>query len=613
MKLLAPIGDAIGMLVHSDARAEPTDAASHRLFLASRIGLSLVSLALAPLCLVVGSAPAAWEAAALAWLALPFAASLAVSRTGNLRAGEVLSLLAWLGLSATVTLGTGSVTGLALLLIVPIEAASASSVIVGVGGLAGAALVALVAGLLTHFGQGSGLANPSILAASALFGALAYGGLLALATARLSQLRRDADRFARDRYRALTQSLEDVVMRFDRTGAACHVGSAAQRLFGLAPHDLAGRSFFERLHVADRPVFLKLVADVASERQSGIATLRLRTGRTVPSRRGDFDEPVFATVDLALRPPEPGEALDNAQRPAAAVGLLRDVSARAEQDRLAAAAQTSFERSHAGRDLFLANASHELRTPLNAIIGFSEILAAEALEPAEPAKRREYAGIIHQSGLHLLSVVNGILDASKIESGSFELAPELVPLDDLLALCCDMMGLKAEKGGVRLVRSVPADIDAIVGDKRACKQIVLNLLSNALKFTASGGEVTLAAKPDGNSVLLIVSDTGVGISARDLPRLGDPFFQARTSYDRSFDGTGLGLSVVRGLVGLHGGSMAIESAPGQGTRVSVRLPLDCRGAKLVPGAVTKIETISRYSSEARHDGVPRAGRMHKIA
>ena len=613
VKLLAQIDDAIGKLVHPDARAETTDAASHRVFLASRIGLSLVSLALAPLWLVAGPAPAAWEAAALAWLALPFGAALAVSRSGDLRTGEIMSLLAWLGLSVTVSLGTGSIFGLALLLMVPIEAATASSVAVGVGGLGGAALVGLVAGTMTQFGQGAGAKSPSILAAAALVGALAYGGLLAVATARMSHMRRDAERLSRGRYLALTQSLEDVVMRFDRAGAASHVGCAAQRLFGLAPRDLVGRGFFERLHVADRPVFLKLVADVAVEGQSGIGTLRLRTGRTLPSRSGDFDEPVFATIDLSLRPPEPGEALGDDQRPAAAVGLLRDVSARAERDRLAAEAQTSFERSHAGRDLFLANASHELRTPLNAIIGFSEMLSAEALEPADPAKRREYAGIIHQSGLHLLSVVNGVLDASKVQSGSFDLAPELVDLDDLLTRCCDMMGLKAEQGSVRLVRAVATDIDAIVGDQRACKQIVLNLLSNALKFTPSGGQVTLEAKPDGNSVLLVVSDTGVGVSPRDLPRLGDPFFQARTSSDRHSDGTGLGLSVVRGLVGLHGGSMVIESAPGQGTRVTVRLPLDCRGALRPPGLVTKIETISRYSSGVRHDGVPRAGRMHKIA
>ena len=166
---------------------------------------------------------------------------------------------------------------------------------------------------------------------------------------------------------------------------------------------------------------------------------------------------------------------------------------------------------------------------------------------------------------------------------------------------------------LRLLRDVAPGAGALVADKRACKQIVLNLLSNALKFTPAGGCVAIAARPDGNSVLITVSDTGVGIAARDLPRLGDPFFQARASYDRPSDGTGLGLSVVRGLVGLHGGTIAIESAPGQGTRVSVRLPLDCRRVASAPNGVTKIETIPRYSSGVRHVGVPSGGRMHKIA
>jgi cell cycle sensor histidine kinase DivJ len=241
------------------------------------------------------------------------------------------------------------------------------------------------------------------------------------------------------------------------------------------------------------------------------------------------------------------------------------------------------------------------------------MLSNPALEPAAAEKRRDYATIIHQSGQHLLAVVNGILDASKIESGSFDIHPEAFDLHDLIGQCCDMVGLKAEQTGVRLQREVAPGAGELVGDKRACKQIVLNLLSNALKFTPEGGRVAIAARPDGNSVLITVSDTGVGIAARDLPRLGDPFFQARAAYDRPADGTGLGLSVVRGLVGLHGGSIAIESAPGQGTRVSVRLPLDCRRVPAAPASVTKIETISRYSPGMRHDTVPGGGRMHKIA
>ena len=608
MKLMAYLDDAVETLVHPDARVEPAVASRHRDFLASRIVLSLGSLALAPLCLV-GAAPAAWEAGALAWLALPFAAALAVSRSGDLRGGEALSLFAWVGLGATVAFGTGSGFGLALLLMVPIEAAAASSVAVALAGLGGATAVALAAAA-ARLGHGDGAAPPSLLAAAALLGALAYGGALALSAARRAQDARAADLAARDRYRALADAIDDVVLQFDRAGAAVHVGCATQRLFALAPQDLAGRGFFERLHVADRPVFLKLVADASAEGRAGTATLRLRTGRTLPSRRGDFDEPVFAFVDLKLRAPEAPHA---AARPAVVLGLMRDVSARVEQERLVLAAQDSFDRSHAGRDIFLANVSHELRTPLNAIIGFAEMLTSETLAPADPAKRREYAGIIHASGLHLLAVVNGILDASKIESGCFDIVPEAFALDALVELCCDMVGLKAEQTGVHLARSVAPGADDVIGDKRACKQIVLNLLSNALKFTPAGGHVAIDARPDGNSVLITVSDTGVGIAARDLPRLGDPFFQARAAYDRPNDGTGLGLSVVRGLVGLHGGSISIESAPGQGTRVTVRLPRDCRRAKPVSGAVTKIETIPRYSSGLRHDGVPSGGRVHKIA
>ena len=607
MKLLANIGDVVGRHVHPDVRAEPIDAAVHRQFLASRILLSLGSLALAPLCLV-GAAPAAWEAVALAWLVLPFGAALLVSRTGNLRAGEALSLLVWLGLGATLTLGAGSAFGLALFLMVPVEAAAASSIATGTLALSAAALLALGGALLARLGQG-GPAAPSALGVAALLAALAYGGALAVAAARTAQRRRAEDRAARLRYRDLAEAIDEVVLQFDRAGVAAQVGCAVQRLFGLAPHDLQGRGFFERLHVADRPVFLKLVADTVLDGRRGTATMRLRTGRTLPSRRGDFDEPVFAIVDLSLRRPEAGTA---GQRPVA-LGLLRDVSVRAEQERLAVAAQDSFDRSHAGRDIFLANVSHELRTPLNAIIGFAEMLSNVALVPADPAKQREYAAIIHESGLHLLAVVNGILDASKIESGAFDIRPESFALDDLVAHCCDMVGLKAEQTGVRLSRTVAPGAHDLVGDKRACKQIILNLLSNALKFTPSGGRVTIDARPDGNSVLIAVSDTGVGIAARDLPRLGDPFFQARANYDRPNDGTGLGLSVVRGLVGLHGGSIAIESAPGQGTRVSVRLPSDCR--RLAPGAagVTKIETISCFSSGIGHDGVPSGGRMQKIA
>ncbi len=220
--------------------------------------------------------------------------------------------------------------------------------------------------------------------------------------------------------------------------------------------------------------------------------------------------------------------------------------------------------ANAWKDRFLANVSHELRTPLNAIIGFSELLGNADLCPRDPLKQREYASIVHISGQHLLSVVNSLLDMSKIEAGSFDLLPEPFELPPLIDMCCDMVSLKAVEAGVELIRVYPAQLDELVADKRAVKQILINLLSNAIKFTPSRGRVTVGVRPQGNSLAICVADTGIGILSQDLPRLGDPFFQASDSYDRPYEGTGLGLSIVRGLVGLHGGDHGGRKRAGRG-------------------------------------------------
>jgi cell cycle sensor histidine kinase DivJ len=189
--------------------------------------------------------------------------------------------------------------------------------------------------------------------------------------------------------------------------------------------------------------------------------------------------------------------------------------------------------------------------------------------------------------------VNSILDVSKIEAGAFELAPERFSLAALADSCCDMIRLKAERSGITIVRNYARNLEEIVADKRSCKQILINLISNAVKFTPKGGSIAVDLRPEGNSLKIIVADTGIGIAPKDLSQLGEPFFQASASYARHFEGTGLGLSVVRGLVGLHGGTITIESAPGEGTTISVRLPLDCRGVKRRGEESTRIETIVR--------------------
>ena len=612
VNLLTSLNDHVGKLVNPALQVRPVEFARQRIFLATRLAVPLGALVIAPLCLLAGNGPAWWEAGALAWLLLPFGAVVLVSRTGDLKAGEALSVAAWIGLALTLTVGSGSGVGLGLLLLVPLEAALSTGSLYVTASLWIAVLTAVGLAIgLTPADPASPLTHFTLLARGIVAASACYGGTLAFLALRLQDVRQHHERLGRERYRVLADVLDDVVMRYDRSGAVVFASPTTDRLFGIRPRDLQGRGFFEHIHVADRPVFLKLVADVAADGGARTETLRVRTGKTVPSQQGDFDEPVFAWVELRARTFDvprtgPGHA--------AVVALMRDITAQKLNEQALEAARESAARSDAGRDLFLASVSHELRTPLNAIIGFAELLASETLAPSDAGKRREYASIIHQAGHHLLAVVNSILDASKIESGSFDIVPESFELPGLIGTCCDMVGLKAEQAGITLIRDLPPNLQDVVGDKRACKQILLNLLSNALKFTPAAGRVTVGARPDGNSVLLFVSDTGIGVGARDLPRLGDPFFQARGSYDRPHDGTGLGLSVVRGLVGLHGGSISIESAPGEGTRVSVRLPFDCRRTVPVAGTVTKIETIPRYHLTLQQPGgVTDVARVHKIA
>ena len=192
----------------------------------------------------------------------------------------------------------------------------------------------------------------------------------------------------------------------------------------------------------------------------------------------------------------------------------------------------------------------------------------------DAARRREYAQLINDSGQHLLSVVNGILDMSKMETGNFEISPEPFAPRAALLHCCNLLALKARDNGVDLITRAADDLPVMNGDPRAFKQIALNLVANAIKFTERGGSVTVSATVEGARLMLRVTDTGVGIDAEDLARIGDPFFQAGKTYQRKHEGTGLGLSIVKGLVGLHNGEMNVQSRVGEGTTVAVALPLD---------------------------------------
>lgn len=246
---------------------------------------------------------------------------------------------------------------------------------------------------------------------------------------------------------------------------------------------------------------------------------------------------------------------------------LVDAKQRAEDARIEA------ESANHAKSAFLANMSHELRTPLNAIIGFSDTMLAQIFGPIGSEKYSEYAKAISQSGHHLLDLVNDILDMAKIESEPYELLPESFSLKEEIANSFQLIQGLADSNGVQLVERLPSAVSMVTTDKRATRQILLNLISNAVKFTQDGGSVAVSASARKGDLTLCVEDTGIGISADDIPNLTKPFNQgSRKNSYISGDGTGLGLAIVASLVKLQNGTLDIHSEVGKGTRVTVVLP-----------------------------------------
>lgn len=247
----------------------------------------------------------------------------------------------------------------------------------------------------------------------------------------------------------------------------------------------------------------------------------------------------------------------------------------------AEAARALAEAASQAKSEFLATMSHELRTPLNAVIGFSQVMMSETLGPIGSPQYREYAKDIHDSGTHLLEIINDILDLSKAEAGKLELDEGRVDIRDVIDATCRLIRPRAERAGLSVVARVPASLPRLWGDERKLKQILLNLVSNAVKFTPSGGQIEIAASfhvQAGFSVT--VQDTGIGIAAENLRRVLEPFVQVENSLTRSHEGSGLGLPLAAKMAELHGGKLSIDSDLGKGTRVALTLPARRRAAAM---------------------------------
>jgi len=257
-----------------------------------------------------------------------------------------------------------------------------------------------------------------------------------------------------------------------------------------------------------------------------------------------------------------------------AVGVAQDVTEQRQREMELMTAKRSAEIANRTKTQFLANMSHELRTPLNAVIGFSQLIKDQSFGDI-PERYLTYADDINNSGKLLLALINDILDMSRIEAGQHKLVEEVISIEAAINDCVRMVAAKAADGGVRLAVENKGKLPALRADERALKQVLLNVLSNAIKFTPQGGAVTIAAQSlaDGR-VELTISDTGIGIAEDALKELFQPFRQADASISRRFGGTGLGLAISKKLIELHGGEIQVDSQPGRGTRVILNLPAE---------------------------------------
>ena len=544
-------------LVHSRV-AEPEARARHARFIGLMLAAPFLSAASAVMLVTAGLGASATLAAILGIFGLCWLAALGVSASGRLAgAGAVVLAASAVAMGALVASAGGLASPVALLVAaLPIEAFWVSRSRHWV--LAGVAAAALACAMQFL---------PADVSLAAYTQPQPWHWLLPLAwgatlVPRLAGLRGNADAGAETAPDLNLEGLMGAVMlRLNRQGEVLDAGQRTAQVLGLAPDLLLGNSLFERILVADRIAYLNALADMREGAASARMELRVRVPKADGHSSGNY-RPFL--LELA-RTDETGNSF---------LALLRDNSELVELREDLERAEEAAASADVTKGRFLAAVSHELRTPLNAIIGFSDMLLHEMFGPFHDPRQKEYVELVRDSGQHLLEVVTSILDVSRIEAGAYRTHPEPFRFVEAAQMCRSMMQLQADAKKIRLELRVAADTGEVNADRRAIQQILINLASNAIKFTPEGGEVALGARRVGSRLHFWVSDTGIGIAEEDLAIIGQPFVQVQNDYTRGFEGAGLGLSLVKGLVSLHDGTMSIDSAPGEGTTVSVSIPVD---------------------------------------
>ncbi|MEM7567286.1 MAG: ATP-binding protein, partial [Pseudomonadota bacterium] len=532
-----------------------------RSFVASHVVAGVLALAVLPAYLFTQPAVSIEAALVYLWLCVPIGVAALAAHSGALTRAHIFSTLGLAGLVIYVASITGGLDSFAAywLIAIPAEAALSGSLAV-VGVSAGVSILGILflGVAIPGMAGADGMAVLGALTASAYVAAIMFGG------DRFGRMREAMLHERDDAFRLLANNVGDAITRHNADGRVTFASPSSSTVLGADPADLSEHGLRERIHLIDRVGYLQALR-AASEGSEETVEFRIKA----PGAEGGSS---YRYVEMRCRPLNDDTG--------GVVAVTRDVQDRKDYAEALLAAREEADRASGAKMQFLASVSHELRTPLNAVIGFSDMLSGEMLEMLTECQRKEYAQLINQSGKHLLQVVNDVLDMSKIEAGHFTVTLEGFDPAAAARDCCHMLSSQFTEGGLTLIEDFD-ELPELVADGRAFRQMLINLLSNAQKFTEPGGRVTLSLTPVGRNLRVQVADTGIGISKEDLPRLGQPFVQAETSYSRRYEGTGLGLSVVRGLVELHQGSFELASDLGVGTTVTITLPLDPNGGATV--------------------------------
>lgn len=506
-----------------------------------------------------GMGVAVTMAAIFATFGLCWFAALLVAASGRMAfAGHVALVMGSLALAGIIAAAGGMASPVAMLVVaLPFEAwwigASRRAAFWGAVSACVAVLLQAFAGSVFPFG-------PAVTAAWHWLLPLAWALTLVPRVAALgSPAGAQLDPATDDQ---LENIIDAVVLRAGRHGEVLDASAKARTILKLQPELLFGTGLFDRIHLSDRVAYLSALADMRDGAPARRLDLRVRLPQNGNGPTADNYRPF--SLELA-RGEEQQDVLTFVLRENDELAGLREELAAAKE--AAASAEVAKVR-------FLAVVSHELRTPLNAIIGFSDMLLHEMFGTFKDPRQKEYVGLVKESGQHLLAVVTSILDVSRIEAGAYATEPEPFRFVEAVEMCQSMMGLLAEAKNIDLQAQIAPDAGEINADRRAVQQILINLVSNAIKFTPDGGDVVVGAKRIGSRLHFWVRDTGIGIAEEDFANLGKPFMQIQNDYTRRFEGTGLGLSLVKGLVALHEGTMSIESMPGEGTTVTISLPVN---------------------------------------